>query len=228
MRVQTVDRLVNLIVKLIESGNTLFKRLLGAAILFAVLGVGWGFGSAIGGRTGAMVGVLLMLLPFADMVFRQEGSKTRATDVRPLSSQVKKAMEEDMAIKHAWDVLGKYGDVLIRRGDRGQQDPAEAMLWPISELPASKEEIKNAMKLLLPTIPKEHAEQFKGGYVRLANFAPDADATFVAERWRHMGAHPQASDADAVRFRRLLEQKDAEQMLLLAEIGAFAREQGRG
>ncbi len=82
---------------------------------------------------------------------------------------------------------------------------------------------------LLPTVPKGHIEEMGRYYMLIANFVPDADARFAVEYWREVRRDPASIPAASPQWNRFMElskQADTEQKELLAEIQAFAKEQG--
>jgi hypothetical protein len=124
------------------------------------------------------------------------------------------------AIKQAVLLVSAYGDVVERFGG------FLTFLYPVSALPASKEEIKSAIKLLLtsPTFRGE-ISNLKFGYSHLAQFIPDADARFAAD------VHRQSQQPRRVergfsetygRFVELSEAASAERDRLQADIEAYA------
>ncbi len=55
------------------------------------------------------------------------------------------AIEAKAAMRRAWDLVGKFTEVMERSEE--QWEKAHQFHRPVSELPASKEEIKSAIKM---------------------------------------------------------------------------------
>ncbi len=132
---------------------------------------------------------------------------------------------EAEAIKQAIVLVSKYGEVVERLGSLGTQDASRALLYPLSELPASREAIKAAIRLLL-TAPsfKDEIANLQWGYSWLAQFVPDADARFAAEVWLQLERQRESGEFEPGfsdkygRYVELMEAASAERERLRHEI----------
>jgi len=137
---------------------------------------------------------------------REVGELDRALQ-EPNESLSTKAMMREVtktneAIKQAIVLVNRYGEVIER-------NPSFAFLHPLSELPASKEEIKAAIRLLLASPPfQDEIDTLMFGYSYLAHFVPDADAQFTAEVWQQSQSK-EIERGLSEKFGRSVEMKEA-------------------
>ncbi len=93
---------------------------------------------------------------------------------------------------------------------------------PESLLPHSKDQIRNAIAMLLENLEPEHTalkESLARGYVYLAQFVPDADAAVLG---RASGEHGSAqADNDGVSAMRLINRIKVDMERALEDLRAF-------
>ena len=77
-----------------------------------------------------------------------------------------------------YKIINEYGAVLTKK---------TPIVYPISMLPNSKFEIKEAIKSVLKDTNDENMiEQLKVGYILLADFVPDHEANIAKSFWEEM------------------------------------------
>ena len=92
---------------------------------------------------------------------------------------------------------------------------------PESLLPHSKDQIRNAIAMLLENLEPEHTalkESLARGYVYLAQFVPDADAAMLT---RKAGTSDAEADADGVSAMRLINRIKLDMERALEDLSAF-------
>lgn len=124
------------------------------------------------------------------------------------------------------DILSDYFAVLEKREKYG-------MAMPLSMLPHTKTEIKDAIKAVIPaTEDEKEREKLQKSYITLAEFIPDEILTRVNQDWKDVadaecetGTEPAASVetdimAEVVKVQKGIADEGA---LLLQEIAEFIR-----